>query len=141
MRICTKLVPAVALTLAAWPALLRADMPAGNACAGPPPAAFNDPFLFCSLLLFIVAHGQQPACQLALYIRPVIHEPFTVFLCLLSRCSRNALLVQGFKINIIDTPGHADFGGEVERILNMCDGEHLGSHGSSGSLLLCFLAS
>jgi GTP-binding protein len=33
-----------------------------------------------------------------------------------------ALEYQGAKINIIDTPGHADFGGEVERVLKMADG-------------------
>ncbi|MBO0790310.1 MAG: translational GTPase TypA [Ktedonobacteraceae bacterium] len=33
-----------------------------------------------------------------------------------------AVTYKGVKINIIDTPGHADFGGEVERVLNMADG-------------------
>jgi len=33
-----------------------------------------------------------------------------------------AVVYQGVKINIVDTPGHADFGGEVERTLNMVDG-------------------
>jgi len=33
-----------------------------------------------------------------------------------------AVHYRGVKINIIDTPGHADFGGEVERVLNMADG-------------------
>mmetsp|Transcript_99948 Transcript_99948/g.282162 ORF Transcript_99948/g.282162 Transcript_99948/m.282162 type:complete len:708 (+) Transcript_99948:43-2166(+) len=33
-----------------------------------------------------------------------------------------AITYKGKKINLIDTPGHADFGGEVERILNMADG-------------------
>jgi len=33
-----------------------------------------------------------------------------------------AVRYKGHKINIIDTPGHADFGGEVERVLNMADG-------------------
>ncbi len=33
-----------------------------------------------------------------------------------------SVVYKGIKINIIDTPGHADFGGEVERVLNMADG-------------------
>ena len=33
-----------------------------------------------------------------------------------------AVMYKDTKINIIDTPGHADFGGEVERILMMVDG-------------------
>ncbi len=35
---------------------------------------------------------------------------------------QTAIYYQGYKINIIDTPGHADFSGEVERTLNMADG-------------------
>ncbi|HSX24522.1 MAG TPA: GTP-binding protein, partial [Candidatus Andersenbacteria bacterium] len=37
--------------------------------------------------------------------------------------SKNAAVrYKGYKINIIDTPGHADFGGEVERIMSMANG-------------------
>src|SRR5580692_12938661 len=39
---------------------------------------------------------------------------------ILSKCT--AVTWKGVRINIVDTPGHADFGGEVERILNMVDG-------------------
>jgi GTP-binding protein len=33
-----------------------------------------------------------------------------------------AIIYRGVKINIVDTPGHVDFGGEVERVMNMVDG-------------------
>ncbi len=39
---------------------------------------------------------------------------------ILAKCT--SVLWQGTRINIVDTPGHADFGGEVERILSMVDG-------------------
>jgi GTP-binding protein len=39
---------------------------------------------------------------------------------ILAKCT--AVMWNGTRINIVDTPGHADFGGEVERILNMVDG-------------------
>ncbi|MFQ5464424.1 MAG: translational GTPase TypA [Thermodesulfobacteriota bacterium] len=49
--------------------------------------------------------------------------------------AKNAALVyRGVKINIVDTPGHADFGGEVERTLKMVDGVLLLVDSSEGPL-------
>lgn len=49
--------------------------------------------------------------------------------------SKNAALMHDdTKINIVDTPGHSDFGGEVERILNMVDGAILLVDASEGPL-------
>ncbi len=45
-----------------------------------------------------------------------------------------AIHYNGVKINIVDTPGHADFGGEVERILKMVDGVLLLVDASEGPL-------
>jgi GTP-binding protein len=45
-----------------------------------------------------------------------------------------AVIVGDTKINIVDTPGHADFGGEVERIMNMVDGAVLLVDAAEGAL-------
>src|SRR5262247_68929 len=45
-----------------------------------------------------------------------------------------AILYRGTRINIVDTPGHADFGGEVERTLKMVDGVMLLVDASEGPL-------
>src|SRR6516225_4817959 len=45
-----------------------------------------------------------------------------------------ALTIDGTKVNIIDTPGHADFGGEVERVLKMADGALLLVDAAEGPL-------
>lgn len=39
---------------------------------------------------------------------------------ILAKCT--TITYEGYKLNIVDTPGHADFGGEVERVLSMVDG-------------------
>ena len=49
--------------------------------------------------------------------------------------AKNASFIyKDFKINIVDTPGHSDFGGEVERVLNMVDGAILLVDASEGPL-------
>jgi GTP-binding protein len=51
---------------------------------------------------------------------------------ILAKCT--SILWQDTRINIVDTPGHADFGGEVERILNMVDGAIVLVDASEGPL-------
>ena len=48
--------------------------------------------------------------------------------------AKNTAFYEDIKINILDTPGHADFGGEVERSLNLVDGALLLVDASEGPL-------
>lgn len=51
---------------------------------------------------------------------------------ILAKCT--SFIWNGYKLNIVDTPGHADFGGEVERILSMVDGVILLVDASEGPM-------
>ncbi len=64
-----------------------------------------------------VFHAHQQVGELIMDTNPLERERGITIL------AKNASITyNGVKINIIDTPGHADFSGEVERIMNMADG-------------------
>ena len=106
--------------------------------------------LLLLILRFIMAEQRNDIRNIAI-IAHVDHGKTTLVDCLLKQCSQMrdaefectqildsndlerergitilakniALNYKGVKINIMDTPGHADFGGEVERVLRMADG-------------------
>ena len=64
-----------------------------------------------------VFHAHQEVGELIMDSNPLEKERGITILA-----KNTALTYNGTKINIIDTPGHADFSGEVERIMNMADG-------------------
>lgn len=64
-----------------------------------------------------VFRDNEPVGQFIMDRNPLEREKGITILA-----KNTALTYRGVKINIIDTPGHADFSGEVERVINMADG-------------------
>jgi small GTP-binding protein len=59
-------------------------------------------------------HGLKPALTRKGYHHSVTHSSFS--------SKATSIQYNNHEINIVDTPGHQDFGGEVERIMDMVDG-------------------
>ncbi len=93
-----------------------------------------------------VDHGKTTLVDGMLKQSGVFHERQTVEERVLDRndlerergitimAKNTAVTYQGYKLNIVDTPGHADFGGEVERIVQMVDGVLLLVDASEGPM-------
>ena len=81
-----------------------------------------------------VDHGKTTLVDRMIYQANLVHNPENLGQLILDNndlerergitiLAKNvSVIYKGVKINIIDTPGHSDFGGEVERVLNMADG-------------------
>ena len=81
-----------------------------------------------------VDHGKTSLVDILLKQSHVFRENQEMGECILDRnalerekgitilAKNTAVEFRGHKLNIIDTPGHADFSGEVERVLNMAEG-------------------
>ncbi len=81
-----------------------------------------------------VDHGKTTLVDRMIYQANLVHQPENLGELILDNndlerergitiLAKNvSVIYKGVKINIIDTPGHSDFGGEVERVLNMADG-------------------
>ncbi len=85
-------------------------------------------------LIAHVDHGKTTLVDRMIYQANLVHQPENLGQLILDNndierergitiLAKNvSVIYKGVKINIIDTPGHSDFGGEVERVLNMADG-------------------
>jgi GTP-binding protein len=113
-------------------ARLAGEFPGLVSCRSFPPMLRNE--IRNIAIIAHVDHGKTTLVDALMKQSGVFRESETVGQCVLDSndlerergitiLAKNiAIAYKGVKINIIDTPGHADFGGEVERVLRMADG-------------------
>ena len=73
-------------------------------------------------LIAHVDHGKTTLVDRMIYQANLVRQPENLGQLITILAKNVSVIYKDVKINIIDTPGHSDFGGEVERVLNMADG-------------------